>query len=724
MSGTAPVRPRAGGLADALDLATCAVDDHGVIVEVNRAWRELLSVPGLAVPRQPAPPGTSAGASAPPGTSAGASAGPEDPASGGVGLSLASWAGQARTGWQALLAGVAADLSQVLGGRQRRVSGQHAVHSQGRLREIDVEVRRLDHPTEAGGTALVSLQDVTERMWAHQLSPEQRRERERLELVGRYTDSAIAVLDLDGVIEWVSDTFVALTGFTRDEAVGRPRWELVRGPFVQTDAYTRFEAEVRAGRSASVEAPVHRPDGSLYWSAWSVQPMFDGGRVVKLLCIERDITKRRRAEEMARQTLIRAQRLGAELRQEKHLVSSVLATVPLGVWWKDSELTYLGCNQGFVELRGLSSAAEVIGRKEAELPVSDLFGPRLEELEPTVVAGAEPVIQRRVTVAEPGQPMQTYLLSVLPRVENRQVVGVLGVCTDISQMAELERQVSQTSRLESIGQLAAGIAHEINTPVQYASDNLRFLTESFGGLLGGLRTLAELSGGCSDATLREDACAVFDALDLDFLAEEVPSALAQSREGLERVAQIVRAMKEFSHPGGERTPTDVNQLVESTVQVSRNEWKYVARLDQDLDPGVGEIPCYAGDLKQALLNIIVNAAHAVDERRQLQGSHELGRIAVSTRRAGEEVVIEVRDDGIGMDEDVRRRIFDPFFTTKSVGKGTGQGLSLAHSAIVTKHHGRIEVRSRPMEGSVFSIVLPVPAVVPEPSADPRPEETR
>jgi signal transduction histidine kinase len=167
-------------------------------------------------------------------------------------------------------------------------------------------------------------------------------------------------------------------------------------------------------------------------------------------------------------------------------------------------------------------------------------------------------------------------------------------------------------------------------------------------------------------------------------------------------------MKEFSHPGGERIPTDLNRLVESTIQVSRNEWKYVSRLEPSLDPDLDEIPCYAGDIKQALLNILVNAAHAVDERRRQQGADELGLITVTTARTDTDVVITVSDNGIGMDEEVRRRIFDPFFTTKTVGKGTGQGLSLAHSAIVTKHRGRIEVTSTPMQGTAFTIVLPIP----------------
>lgn len=574
-------------------------------------------------------------------------------------------------------------------------------------RALDLHVRRLDRPAASGAQVLVTVQDLTALPRAHRQSPDQLLERERLEMAVHYSDSAIAVLTVDGVIEWVSDTFIALSGVTREEALGRRCWELIRGPFTGSEAFVRFRAEVNAGRAASVEAPLHRPDGSLYWVSWAVQPVFRDGRMVKLLSVQRDITKRRRAEEMARQALVRAQRLGAELRREKQLIASVLASVPTGVWWKDTGLAYMGCNQAYVSLRGLTSAAELIGRREKQLPVTDVFGPRLEELEQQVLVGGDPVTDQRITLTDPGRPLRTFLLGVLPRWENRELAGVLGVCTDISQVTDLERQVSQTSRLESIGQLAAGIAHEINTPVQYASDNVRFVTDSFQSVLDGLGSLREISGESGDPATRKRLDQLLTDLDLDFLAEEVPSALIQSQEGLSRVAQIVRAMKEFSHPGGERIPTDINQLVESTIQVSRNEWKYVSRLEHDLTADVGEIPCFAGDVKQALLNIVVNAAHAVDERRRRQGVEDLGLITVTTRRTGDEVVIAVTDDGIGMDEDVRRRIFDPFFTTKGVGKGTGQGLSLAHSAIVTKHHGRIDVSSAPMQGTTFSIVLPV-----------------
>jgi signal transduction histidine kinase len=180
-------------------------------------------------------------------------------------------------------------------------------------------------------------------------------------------------------------------------------------------------------------------------------------------------------------------------------------------------------------------------------------------------------------------------------------------------------------------------------------------------------------------------------------------------EGLERVSGIVRAMKDFSHPGQGRAMVDLNKVVETTVQVSRNEWRYVAELALELGEDVGQVPCLQGELKQVLLNVVVNAAHAVAERRERSGAGELGRIVVSTRRSGAEVLISVTDDGIGMDEATRLRVFDPFFTTKPVGRGTGQGLSLAHATVVQRHGGRIEVRSAPGQGSTFTVALPLEA---------------
>ena len=287
---------------------------------------------------------------------------------------------------------------------------------------------------------------------------------------------------------------------------------------------------------------------------------------------------------------------------------------------------------------------------------------------------------------------------------------LLAQAAALSRVSELEVALAQATRLESIGRLAAGIAHEINTPVQFVSDNTQFLSESFEDLLAVLRAVPRLvaesaATGCGNTAAEELRQAV-ERADLDFLLEEIPKALKDSREGISRVAQIVRAMKDFSHPGSDRVDTDINRSVESTVQVSRNEWKYVADVVLDLDHSIGAIPCFEGEIKQALLNVIVNAAHAIEERRTDDESAPPGRIEVSTRTDGDSVVVAVSDNGAGMTAETRRQAFDPFFTTKPVGKGTGQGLSLAHTAVVVKHGGRIGVTSRPGHGTTITFHLP------------------
>ncbi|HRE99593.1 MAG TPA: ATP-binding protein [Pirellulaceae bacterium] len=291
--------------------------------------------------------------------------------------------------------------------------------------------------------------------------------------------------------------------------------------------------------------------------------------------------------------------------------------------------------------------------------------------------------------------------------------GYTWMLRDVSRRRALEAQLAHALKMESVGALAAGIAHEINTPIQYVGDNTRFLDDAFGDLdalfeaIGKL--LEESSGGrVSDDTLAAVRSAA-DAADLDYLRDEVPQAIRQSLEGTERVAKIVRAMKEFSHPGvEEKTAIDLNRAIESTVTVSRNEWKYVAEVATDLDPDLPLVRCLPGDLNQAVLNLVVNAAHAIEKRREVERNvDQLGHIAVSTRRVGDQVELRVADDGTGIPADVLPRIFDPFFTTKPVGKGTGQGLAITYSVVVEKHGGTIDVETESGRGTTFILRLPL-----------------
>jgi signal transduction histidine kinase len=281
----------------------------------------------------------------------------------------------------------------------------------------------------------------------------------------------------------------------------------------------------------------------------------------------------------------------------------------------------------------------------------------------------------------------------------------------------MELQLRQAQKLESIGQLAAGIAHEINTPTQYIGDNVRFLQDAFTDLRevnrGFLQLLeAARQGAVSDEVVRELEDQMEDA-DMEYLAEEIPRAIAHTLEGVERVTKIVRAMKSFSHPGGEeKTPIDLNKAVESTVTVSRNEWKYHADLVTDLDPALPLVPCLPGELNQVILNLIINAAHAIADVVG-DGSQGKGTLTVRTRHDGTWAEIRIEDTGGGIPEQVRERIFDPFFTTKPVGKGTGQGLAISRSVIVDQHGGTIYFDTELGRGTSFVVRLPL-----EPAADP------
>jgi PAS domain S-box-containing protein len=282
---------------------------------------------------------------------------------------------------------------------------------------------------------------------------------------------------------------------------------------------------------------------------------------------------------------------------------------------------------------------------------------------------------------------------------------------NVTERKRLEIELRHAQKLESVGRLASGLAHEINTPVQFVGDNLPFLEEVLAanrGLRLRFRELLDraVAAGCVQST--EIADAEREA-DIQYLDEEVPRALAQTRDGLERVATIVRAMKDFAHPDSEgtaQTKTDLNRALASTITVARSEFTGIAEVHTDF----GEIPqllCYIGDLNQAFLNILVNAAHAIADA--VGSSGRLGTIRVRTARDLDAIVITVTDSGTGIPEAVQAHIFEPFFTTKEVGRGTGQGLAMSRAVIVERHGGLLSFQTQPGAGTTFEIRLPVDA---------------
>jgi two-component system, NtrC family, sensor kinase len=297
------------------------------------------------------------------------------------------------------------------------------------------------------------------------------------------------------------------------------------------------------------------------------------------------------------------------------------------------------------------------------------------------------------------------------RLADDRAGGLLITGTDITRRLLLEGQLRQAQKLEAIGQLAAGIAHEINTPTQYVGDNAAFIKESWTGLDELLRTVRSIAEQGKAGVLPADTAAqlerVVEKADLDYLLDEIPRALNQTLDGVRRVANIVQAMKEFSHPGGdEKAPIDINHAIDTTLTVARNEWKYVAEVKTEFDRTLPLVPCLAGEFNQVILNLVTNAAHAISDKNGNSGQTR-GKITIRTRREDDWAEIQIEDTGCGVAERNRSRVFELFFTTKEAGRGTGQGLALAHTIIVKKHGGQIWFQSEEGRGTTFFVRLPL-----------------
>ncbi len=278
---------------------------------------------------------------------------------------------------------------------------------------------------------------------------------------------------------------------------------------------------------------------------------------------------------------------------------------------------------------------------------------------------------------------------------------------EMRERARVEIELRHSQKLESVGQLAAGIAHEINTPMQYVSNSLQFIKSA----LGEFNTLSVIAEDllchktdCDDERRAMHKIAI-EAMDLEYVRDRAPKALDRALEGIEAVTRIVRAMNEFTYPDGdEKCEADINRALNTAATVARNEYKYVATLVKKFQP-IPLVECHIGDLNQVFLNLIINAAHSISDH-----SVKHGAITVSTWAEYGVVKIAVEDNGAGIPENIRHRIFDPFFTTKEVGRGTGQGLTISHNIVVNKHGGHLDFVTEVGKGTTFLITLPVSSV--------------
>lgn len=315
----------------------------------------------------------------------------------------------------------------------------------------------------------------------------------------------------------------------------------------------------------------------------------------------------------------------------------------------------------------------------------------------------------------------TFKVIAVPRYDfdNTTLIGSIHIIRDITARKEAEKeqnklqsQLLHARKVESMGQLAAGIAHEINTPIHYVGTNIDFLDETFhdiSKLMDQLQTLlAEKDGILTPQQFTNVRQALnVDESDWEHLSAELPSAIGQSRDGLKRVTSIIRSMKKFSHPGSrDKVAVNLNDIIHTTIIAASHEWKHVAEIETDLDPALPSVPCLADELGQVILNMLENAVLAIGEKLGDNPKRQKGMITLATRQEGKWVELRISDTGSGIPETIRLRIFDPFFTTKQVGKVTGQGLAGVHDIITGKHQGTIALASEVGIGTTFIIRLP------------------
>lgn len=388
------------------------------------------------------------------------------------------------------------------------------------------------------------------------------------------------------------------------------------------------------------------------------------------------------------------QNLADALAHERNVLRTMIDLIPAFIYAKDAQSRFTACND-LVARRMGATPEQLIGKTDF-----DFFPREMAEKffadEQALIKSGDPLINMEEVAFDRTRGMNRVILTSKVPLRDAQgnLTGIVGTGYDITERKAAEERLASLERHESIGRLAAGVAHEINTPIQYLKDSVSFVQDGVQELLEYIDTLhAQMPQPREpDENVEE-------------LRKEMPPALKLMADGLTRIAEIVRSMKDFSHVDKDEVGQfDLNRSIQSTLVVARSQYKDVA----DVETQLGELPpvtCNGGQINQVLLGLIVNAAEAIGEKNK--GTGERGRIVVRSRSEGEYVVLEIEDSGGGIPEDIRERVFDHFFTTKEVGQGTGQGLSVARKVIINGHNGSLDFTTELGKGTTFIMRLPI-----------------
>ncbi len=609
-------------------------------------------------------------------------------------------------------------------------------HKNGRLVDVLITAIPLDM-TNASAGQVVTILDITDRKRGEAERALDAQRMESLLALNRMSDQPIADIMAFAVEETIrlTDSKIGyLATLNEDETILTMQYwskaahascAVVDRPIIYPLEKTGLWGEAVRERkpvitndySASNLKKRGTPEGHVPITRHMNIPVFDRGRIVAVAGVGNKSCDYNEVDVRQLQLLmdgwwhiVTRTRTSEELHRAHIKTRRILESMPSALISVDSEGRVVEWNQ---------AAEQVLG-----IPALDVWGRRFDELE---FGWDRVTIDRAISECRSTRQLvrvddvrfkrpdgtDSFLgIIVTPiKMTDETDKAFLLMAADITDRKALQCQLAQAQRLEAVGQLAAGIAHEINTPTQFVSDNTRFLQTAFPklqNLLTRYHQLLDLSRtGPVASELVTDLEATIAEVEPDYLLEEIPEAIKDSLEGLERVTKIVLAMKDFSHPGQqEMCMADLNKAIESTVTVARNEWKYVAEMVLDLDPSLPNVPCMLGDFNQVILNIIVNAAYAIADVAK-NGGPSMGTITVTTRNIHGYVEIRVRDTGTGIPEEYRDKIFDHFFTTKEVGKGTGQGLTISRQVIVEKHGGTLTFETETGKGTTFIIRLPL-----------------
>jgi len=501
------------------------------------------------------------------------------------------------------------------------------------------------------------------------------------------SQDAIVGQSLEGKITTWNPAAELIFGYSQEEAVGAPASILLRED--QSGEALWIEKQVHDGLSVQdFKTERRRKDGSMIAVSLVASPLRDeAGQIIGFSIQAHNISDRKELED-------KLSGVSEQLRALLDTMNEYVIAVDL-----DWNVTYQN------RLRDGADPSTVVGKTLWErLPF--LLGTPFEQGARSAMSERKPYRYEEYIGS-----WKAWLTGVVYPTET----GLLILGQDDTEKHAIDEQLRSAQRMEAIGHLAAGVAHEINTPIQFIGDNTGFLKGAWDEVAGVFSAAQRLRDEAAQGQVSPAAISNFDTClkqaDLDYLVKEVPNAIDQTLDGAKRVAKIVAAMKEFSHPGSEgKRLIDLNRAIETTVTISRNEWKYVADVQTHLDPTLPNVPCLAGEINQVLLNLVVNASQAIADVVE-HTLEDRGTITISTRNCGDSVEVAVADTGTGIPEHVRDKVFDPFFTTKEVGKGTGQGLMLAQTVVVKKHGGRIWFDTEVGKGTTFYFRLPLSAAV-------------